>query len=223
MSGQGRNGRYYQLSGLSVMVADDNRFVRTLLVNVLHGLGLRRILQAESGEEALAQLEASFIYQGSGGEVDILFCDHLMEPMNGLDLLSAIRRHEHEKLMFLPVVMMSGEADEKAVFSARDRGVTEYLAKPLSVNNVVSRLLAIIDRPRPFIRAPEYFGPDRRRQTLGFEGDDRRVMVVQPVVLGEDGLPVPASAAPDGGGPQVPPEDAPAGDVETRGALSDEH
>lgn len=210
------------------MVADDNRFVRTLLVNVLHGLGLRRILLAESGEEALAQLEASFVYQGSGGEVDILFCDHLMEPMDGLDLLSAIRRHEHEKLMFLPVVMMSGEADEKAVFSARDRGVTEYLAKPISVNNVVSRLLAIIDRPRPFIRAPEYFGPDRRRQTLTYDGEDKRVMVVQPVVLGEDGLPLPGSAPPDGGGPRPNQDDAtldmadaPAGDADTSGGEPD--
>lgn len=187
----GRGGRqggdkYYHLSGLSVMVADDNRFVRTLLVNVLHGLGIRRVLQAESGEEALAQLEASVTHQGTGMDVDILFCDHLMAPMDGVELLRAIRAHGEEKLLFLPVVMMSGDADERAVFLARDNGVTEYLAKPISVINVVTRLLAVIDRPRPFIRAPQYFGPDRRRQTLPYAGEERRLLSVDPTRFDND-------------------------------------
>ncbi|TWB44240.1 CheY-like chemotaxis protein [Nitrospirillum pindoramense] len=187
------------MDGLSVLVADDNRFVRTILVGVLRGLGIGRVLQAESGEEATAILDVSTQMQGAS-DIDIVFADHLMSPVDGLELLRWVRAHEHEKLKFIPFVMMSGEADDKAVFLARDSGVTEYLAKPMSVANVASRLLAIVDKPRPFIRAPGYMGPDRRRQTLPYNGEDRRVMAGQRVTLEEsreEALPPVGQAVPE--------------------------
>ncbi|MBB6250514.1 response regulator [Nitrospirillum iridis] len=195
----GKSGKYYRLDGLSVLVADDNRFVRTILITVLRGLGIGRVLQAESGEEAMAILDVSTQIQGAS-DIDIVFADHLMAPVDGLGLLKWVRHHDHEKLKFIPYVMMSGEADENAVRLARDGGVTEYLAKPMSVANVASRLLAIVDKPRPFIRAPGYIGPDRRRQTLPYGGDDRRVITGHRVLLEEasaEALPPVGQAVPE--------------------------
>jgi DNA-binding response OmpR family regulator len=60
------------------------------------------------------------------------------------------------------------------VLQARDAGVTEFMAKPVSVKALCARINAIIDSPRPFIRASGYFGPDRRRRALPFNGPDRR-------------------------------------------------
>jgi two-component system, chemotaxis family, chemotaxis protein CheY len=181
-------GKYYRFDGLSVMVADDNRFVRSIMVTILKGLGVGKILQADNGEEAIAILEVSAqMDAATGRDIDIIFADHLMEPMDGIDLLKWVREHESDKLRFLPYVMMSGEADERAVRMARDTGVTEYLAKPMSVLNVASRLLAIIDRPRSFIRAPKYFGPDRRRQNLPYDGGDRRQIRPEDVRVVDEG------------------------------------
>jgi CheY-like chemotaxis protein len=181
------SGKYYRFDGLSILVVDDNRFVRSIMMTVLKALGIGKMIQAENGEEAMAVLEVSAQMDGAGKDIDIIFADHLMEPKDGIELLRWVRAHESDKIKFLPFVMMSGDADEAAVRLARDSGVTEYLAKPMSVMNVASRLLAIIDKPRAFVRAPNYFGPDRRRQTLPYDGEDKRHLGPEDVRVVEDG------------------------------------
>ena len=52
--------------------------------------------------------------------------------------------------------------------------MNEFLAKPISAKLVYFRLRSIIDNPRPFVRAEEFFGPDRRRRALPVPGQDRR-------------------------------------------------
>lgn len=187
MSNRSSGGKFYSFDGICILVADDNRFVRSIMVTILKALGVGRILQAENGEEAEAFLEVSAQMHGDAREVDIIMADHLMEPGSGLGLLKYVRSHESEKIKFIPFIMMSGEADRDAVTAARDAGVTEYLAKPMSVVGVASRLLAVIDRPRAFIRAPDYFGPDRRRQTLPYNGEDKRQIRPEDVNLVDEG------------------------------------
>jgi len=61
------------------------------------------------------------------------------------------------------------------VVEARDAGVHEFLAKPLSAKGLYSRIRSIIERPRPFVRAGQYFGPDRRRRdNPSYMGGERR-------------------------------------------------
>ena len=54
--------------------------------------------------------------------------------------------------------------------AARDAGANEVLAKPVSVHNLVRRLLSVIENPRPFVSCPTYFGPDRRFKIEGYPG-----------------------------------------------------
>lgn len=205
------SGKYYRFDGLSVLLADDNRFVRSIMVTILKALGIGKVLQADNGEEAIAMLDvAAQMDSAVGRDIDIIFADHLMEPMDGIGLLKWVREHESDKIRFLPFVMMSGEADEAAVRLARDSGVTEYLAKPMSVINVASRLLAIIDKPRSFVRAPSYFGPDRRRQTLPHEGPDRRVMNPEDVRVVDEGAHMVIDS--QGGSVENPPDNVDGGD-----------
>ncbi|HYC04450.1 MAG TPA: response regulator [Azospirillaceae bacterium] len=200
MTARPSSGKYYRFDSISVLVADDNRFVRQILVTVLKGLGVGKVLQAESGEEAQAIIDIQAQMGIDGKAVDMVFADHLMRPGDGLDLLQWCRAHERDSVRFVPFVMMSGEADVKAVIDARDYGVTEYLAKPMSVTGVASRLLGIIDRPRPFVRTSDYFGPDRRRQSLPVNGGDRRMMATDDIrvfdetVMDDDDVPPPGTA-----------------------------
>jgi len=61
------------------------------------------------------------------------------------------------------------------VRQARDAGTNEFLAKPVSANAILTRLLAVIEHPRPFVRTKVYFGPCRRRRTRDeYEGPERR-------------------------------------------------
>jgi DNA-binding response OmpR family regulator len=70
---------------------------------------------------------------------------------------------------------MTGHSEKSRVVEARDAGVTEFVAKPLTARSVLERLQAVIYRPRPFVRSAGYFGPDRRRRDeIAYNGPWRR-------------------------------------------------
>jgi hypothetical protein len=61
------------------------------------------------------------------------------------------------------------------VEAARDAGVTEFLAKPITAHTLFSRIAEIVERPRAFVRCDSYFGPDRRRRAIeDYAGPRRR-------------------------------------------------
>ncbi len=74
----------------------------------------------------------------------------------------------------LPIIMLTANSEPEYVVEARDRGVTEFLAKPFTVDSLYRRLVSVIARPRPFVNAEQYFGPDRRRRQVPHGGRNRR-------------------------------------------------
>ena len=60
--------------------------------------------------------------------------------------------------------MITGHSTMARVNEARDAGVSEFLAKPLTARGVIERLHQAIENPRTFVRTEDYFGPDRRRR-----------------------------------------------------------
>ena len=86
--------------------------------------------------------------------------------------------------------MLTGHTSVDHVQAARDAGVNEFLAKPVSSKAILSRLVAVIEHPRPFVRTKVYFGPCRRRRREGdYHGPERRLAEI---ANAED---VPANAA----------------------------
>jgi len=76
---------------------------------------------------------------------------------------------------YVPIIMLTGHSEKKRVIAARDAGVTEFLAKPISAKWLYQRVLNVVANPRPFIRTRSYFGPDRRRNTNpNYIGPERR-------------------------------------------------
>ena len=58
---------------------------------------------------------------------------------------------------------------------AREAGVNEFLAKPLTARGVIERLHQAVENPRPYVRSDDYFGPDRRRRNdANYKGPFRR-------------------------------------------------
>lgn len=151
---------------LTILVAEDNKPMRSLIRDVLEALGVDFIVEAVDGTAAMKQLGTH--------AVDIVILDWNMEPMDGLELTRQIRTSPESPDQFVPIIMLSGHTERARVLQARDAGVTEFMAKPVSVKALCARINAIIDAPRPFIRASGYFGPDRRRRVLPFNGPERR-------------------------------------------------
>jgi len=101
--------------------------------------------------------------------------DMIMKPMDGLELTRLIRNDERSPNPFVPIIMISGHTEKYKVEAARDAGVTEFLAKPITAQNLFARIAEIVERPRAFVRCDNYFGPDRRRhQNDDYPGPWRR-------------------------------------------------
>ncbi len=147
------------------VVADDNSYMRRIIRAILHSLGTREIYEAEDGAVALELIENQ--------QPDILITDWMMPVIDGIELVRFIRNPQG-RTPFLPIIMLTGYTEKQRITQARDAGVTEFVAKPISAQALYERILSVVDRPRPFVQAKGYFGPCRRRQAKNFKGEGRR-------------------------------------------------
>ena len=98
-----------------------------------------------------------------------------MPIFDGLELTQMIRQPGANANPYVAIIMLTGHSEKKRVTSARDAGVTEFLAKPISAKGLYQRIANVVANPRPFIKTKSYFGPDRRRSTnSSYGGPERR-------------------------------------------------
>jgi len=162
----------YYLERLRILVVDDNAFTRNLLTDILKTFGVGEVIKAADGAQAVSVLRHGV--RGEIRHIDIVITDVYMPSISGIRLVQWIRQSQHSPNRFMPVIMMSGAADDESVGHARDSGANEFLAKPFSPGSVSERLFALIDRPRQFVAAANYFGPDRKRRKDSDVEIDRR-------------------------------------------------
>jgi len=122
-------------------------------------LGVSDVLEAMDGEEALALL--------AQGRIDFILTDLSMKPVDGIAFTRQVRLSEESVNPYIPIIMVTGHTEKHRVEAARDAGVTEVLAKPVTAQNLYLRIAEIVERPRPYVRCEEFFGPDRRRRSGG--------------------------------------------------------
>lgn len=161
---QNLNGK--KLSELEVLVVDDNEHMRRLLRSILEALGVPQVREAVNGMTALN--DAKLILP------DIIITDMMMEPVDGLEFTRLLRDDLTHPATRVPVLMVTGFAEKHVVEAARDAGVSEFLAKPVTVDGVGARLKSVIENPRRFIRSGNFVGPDRRRRQVQVEQDLRQ-------------------------------------------------
>ncbi len=160
----------YRFDRLKILVVDDNPHMRKLVVTILQAFGAVQISEAIDGNQAWAVMREI--------NPDVVLLDWMMEGMSGLDLVKMVRTSPQSPNPFVPIIMLTGFTQIEHVRMARDAGVNEFLAKPVSVKAVMSRLVAVIEHPRPYVRTKAYFGPCRRRHIRDeYKGPERRVSV----------------------------------------------
>jgi two-component system chemotaxis response regulator CheY len=152
---------------LRFVVIDDNAHMRRIIRTLLHGFGAREVHEAEDGATGLE----AFTHHMP----DIVITDWAMPIFDGLELTQMIRQPGSNGNPFVPIIMLTGHSEKKRVIAARDAGVTEFLAKPLSAKALYQRVLNVVANPRSFIKTKTYFGPDRRRNVKeNYNGPERR-------------------------------------------------
>ncbi len=152
---------------LKILLVDDNQHMRVLLAEVLRAIGVKEVFEAADGGEALQRLR--------GLAIDIVMTDLAMQPLDGIDFVRLIRNSRDSPNPMVPVIMITGHSTMRRVAEARDVGVTEFMSKPVTARGVIERISRVIENPRPFVRTPDYFGPDRRRrEDKSYSGPLRR-------------------------------------------------
>ncbi|MBI3503875.1 MAG: response regulator [Proteobacteria bacterium] len=160
----------YQLSKIKVLVLEDNGHMRKLLKGLLDAIGVREVVEASEGAAAYQAIKQN--------PVDFALVDWETYPVSGLEFTRKVRTEADSPNPFLPIIMVTGHTERERVTRARDLGVTEFLAKPISAQSLAQRIEEIVDRPRPYIRTKSYFGPCRRRKRGGiYIGTERRVQI----------------------------------------------
>jgi CheY-like chemotaxis protein len=152
---------------LKILLVDDNHHMRVLLTEILRAIGVKTVFEAGDGAEALQIMRSH--------QIDIVMTDLAMQPLDGIDFVRLLRNSPDSPNQMAPVIMITGHSTSRRVGEARDAGVNEFLAKPVTARGVIERIAEVVEHPRAYIRGPDYFGPERRRkQDPHFGGPWRR-------------------------------------------------
>ena len=164
----------YDFSQVSVLIVDDSAYMRHIVKALLLGLGFRHesLHEAEDGVDAFRTFR--------NANIDLIILDWEMPILNGVEFTRMVRTSSDSPNFFVPIIMLTGHSESKRVIEARDAGVHEFVVKPVSAAVLYSRMVAVIERPRPFVRTRSFVGPDRRRKiSPQFEGRDRRAAALE--------------------------------------------
>lgn len=179
----------YDLRNFNVLLAEDYEFMQQLITGMLKAFGVGQIVVCPGGDESRGLLSVMAAAKTNDIKmVDIVLCDWMMPEGSGPDFVNWIRNHKNDKIRFLPVIMISAFASEDVVKAARDSGANESLVKPVSGEKLAARILSVIDHPRPFIKAPDFFGPDRRRKKIPWKQEERRQLQAEEIKVHNEQL-----------------------------------
>lgn len=118
----------------SVLVVDDDEQIRRLIVRLLRPMG-HEVVEAGSVEEAQEWLREA--------TPDLVLVDMQLPGKSGHDLLAEIRADPRTRLV--PVVMITGAGTHELKLKAIEAGVTDFIAKPFSPEELAARVRALLD------------------------------------------------------------------------------
>ena len=139
--------------GATILVADDDRAIRTVLNQALARLG---------HDVRLTGNAATLWRWVADGEGDLVITDVIMPDENGLDLIPRIKKLRPD----LRVIVMSAQSTLLTAVKATERGAFEYLPKPFDLRELVS----VVERALSAPQSPAAAAPDEVEEQLPLIG-----------------------------------------------------
>lgn len=96
----------------------------------------------------------------------LVFVEMTGPGLDGIELTRQLRRSEFPSRK-VPVIITTATATAQSILAARDAGAHEFLRKPYNSKDLLRRLEAVALKPRGWVEAVAYVGPDRRRFNSG--------------------------------------------------------
>lgn len=125
-------------AAFSVLVVDDSRTLRKILIRELNSLGFHNILEAADGLEAIEVVKTK--------SVDLMLLDMEMPELDGLGVLGQLKADETYKA--LPIIVISGADQFEKTIKCIEIGAEDYLPKPFDPILLRARIFSSLEKKR---------------------------------------------------------------------------
>ena len=130
----------YRTSMAKVLVADDDGHIREVVRYALEKAGYT-VVEAKDGKEALAALDAN--------PFDVVVLDIVMPEQDGLEVCRRLRATQGSSKSRVPILFLSSRDEELDKIVGLEMGADDYVTKPFSPRELVSRVKALLRRSSP--------------------------------------------------------------------------
>ena len=133
--------------------------------------GIQDMLKYSLSAEGYTLFQAFTVKQGwetiENKAIDLVLLDWMLPDNSGIDLLHRIRKYHS----LLPVIMVTAKSEEDDRILGLDVGADDYVTKPFSVRELISRIQAILRRSMPDEQPVQidslYLDPTSHRVKIG--------------------------------------------------------
>ena len=150
---------WINLEKARVLLLDDHVEGGNILAQIVMGFGVKRFLRSSSLEEAQAMTRDA--------ELHLILVNANLRENPAFEFIDWLRRANLQPNSFTPVILITGHTQRSQVEKARDCGANIVLAKPVSPQSMLERIIWIAREKRPFVNCETYMGPDRRFHDTG--------------------------------------------------------
>ena len=141
-----------------ILIADDGGHARRLMIDVLRSAGISKFVCPGPEDNLRHQIELHLPH--------IVIIPNLHGSIDLFALVRDIRAGKTRVSRTLPIVLYTSLMTQAMLGAARSAGVDEMLVLPFSASALLSRIEAVLQRPRAFVDCKVYRGPCRRRSML---------------------------------------------------------
>lgn len=161
-----------------ILVVDDEAPIRNMLAFSLNRAEMDVDVAAD-GDQALARLT-------DAPHPDLIVLDWMMPGLDGLQLTRTLR--DRDDLRDIPIILLTARGNERDRTRGLDSGADDYVVKPFSTKELISRVRAVLRRARPATRPTEPGTATTERLQVGelvLDAESRRALAgTRPVNLG---------------------------------------
>ena len=123
---------------INILIADDEPNQLELMSFNLSNAGYS-IIKATNGKEAIELIE--------NHSPDLIILDWMMPKMSGIDVCRTLRSRSETKQ--IPIIILSARSEDSDKSLGLDTGADDYISKPFSPKELISRVKALLRRARP--------------------------------------------------------------------------
>ena len=127
-----------QTKSMKVLVVDDSKTLRRILIRELNSIGITNISEAGDGNEAVERLRVE--------SFDLMLLDMEMPELDGLGVLKVVK--STPELSYLPVIIVSSAEDFDRIVECIQVGAEDYLPKPFNAVLLRARVFSSLEKKR---------------------------------------------------------------------------